>query len=171
MGLVIDAEDFTGFYKISQKCKNELNDFIDEFERDQLEDLLGCDLAQLFIDDLSFQKIPQSQRFTVIFNELCFEDECDQWKSQGIKKLLLGAIYYLFAGDVSVKVTDSGLVKPDVSTSKKANFFEKSGHIERRWNRSVVSYQAIQQYIKQNASTYPEYNGQVREGSFFGGAI
>ncbi len=149
----------TGKYTLAFDKLNlkDFNAYRDDTEQSKLDNLLGCDLAELFINDLDNSGVPQDPRFTVIFNKLCVEYCGKQYISQGIKKMLQGFVWH----EVSrYKEAASQQVGTKILISENA---ENAGFLSSRglhlYNLSINDYLTIQYYICQNIETYPEYNG------------
>jgi len=159
MGILIDTDDFVGKWNIAvdDYSEDRLNDYIDTFEKQYLVYLLGVDLFDLFQADLVAQ-VPQTARFISIFNEFFIDDGTCVFHSEGMKKMLLGMIYFQYVRDNDIKQTPSGTYK---NTSELANNFPSFNGVVQRWNQSIENYQTIQWYICDNPTIYTEYNGQL----------
>ena len=159
MGILIDTDDFVGKWNIAvdDYSEDRLNDYIDTFEKQYLVYLLGVELFDLFQADLVLQ-VPQTARFVSIFNEFFIDDGSCVFHSEGMKKMLLGMIYFQYVRDNDIKQTPSGTYK---NTSELANSFPSFNSVVQRWNQSIENYQTIQWYICDNPTIYPEYNGQL----------
>lgn len=155
MGLIIDTDDFTGRFHVAETSFSELSDWITGHEKKYLVQLLGVELFDLFKDNLNNQ-VPQSARFTSIFNPV-FADHDDEVKqNRGMKEMLLGFIRWEFLRDQKLKNTSSGTFVNESELSRAADRNE----IYRCYNDSVHDAQIIQWYIEENSEDYPEYNGQ-----------
>lgn len=159
MGILIDTDDFKGkwFIPTDDYSEDRLNDYIDTFEKKYLVYLLGKELFDEFQADLVAQ-VPQTARFVSIFNEFFIDDGSCVFHSEGMKKMLLGMVYFHYVRDNDVKQTPSGTFK---NTSELANSFTSFPQIVQRWNQSIDSWRNIQWYICDNPNDYPEYNGQL----------
>ena len=159
MGILIDTDDFVGKWVIPTDDYSEerLDDYINTFEKKFLVYLLGVELFDLFQADLVAQ-VPVTPIYQSIFNEFYIDDGSCVFHSEGMKKMLLGMVYFHYVRDNDIKQTPSGTYK---NTSELANSFPSFNQVVQRWNQSSDSYQAIQWYICDNDATYPEYNGQL----------
>lgn len=171
--IIITTDDFTGFHAISKTCRgvDALESYISDYEFKFLCRLLGDELAILFVDDL-VNMIPQSDRFLAIYNEFCkiIEDSCTCEKeiqdSFGMKSMMLGLIYYVFVSDQPYVNTITGTVSNDNSNSEVLNTTDLLQSVNKRWNRSAQSYEAIQTIILDDEDLYPEFNGIEIEVKF-----
>lgn len=160
--MFLSTTDFTGVYQISNGASSQdakIDEYITDNQEDFLIDLLGCDLYDLFIADL-VNDVPQTQRFIDIFDKFCIDDTVGtgkQKRSKGIKVMLKGFTYYNIVRDSDFFNTISGNVRNDMSNSSAVSGVEMG--INERYNIAVGSYWAIQWFICDNLTDYPEYNG------------
>ena len=168
MGLIIDSgEDFNyGKFLINDNdyTRQNLGEYIDQQELSILYALLGVELTNLFVADLDDESIPQSDRFLSIYDQFAYNRHNGSLVvSKGLKELLKGFIFFEFTRDQNSKnningnsqnIYDSG----DLVTAEKNGIYQK-------YNLSVDDYQAIQTYIHDNISIYPEYLGIKKEGT------
>ena len=157
MGILIKNTDFVGIYRISQNCFSDLDLYIEANEKEYIEDLLGSELASEFINNLSSMQ-PTSQKFIEIYDPFSEDDGICINRSEGMKKMLIGMIYFDYVRDVNFKVTTGGIKKNAVETSNDVGTNEHD--LWRRYNRAIKTYNAIQGYICERMATYPNYNGQ-----------
>lgn len=161
MGLLIDAEDFTGRWQIATDCysETELDAYINKYEDQYLTMLLGVALRDLFVADLTAQ-VPVTARFTDIFNPFNIDDDNCVRRSEGMKEMLLGLVYFHYVRDQRIKNTVSGNVQ---NQSELATMHNQSSGMVLRYNEAVDTYCEIQWYIDDNIGTYPEENMQFIE--------
>ena len=143
-------------------------------------DLLGCDLYDLFVADLDGNGVPQTARFTAIYDAFCIDIEgtsfnfkwsydyynyyCQnrQNKSRGILAMLRGFMFFEYTRDQpqlnsSIGTSTSKGVASDLKTPNQTA-------LKKQYNKSILDYWNIQFFICENESDYPEYNG-LRKGS------
>ena len=163
-GIFLQPSDFKGRFDIGQNgfSAEDLQLFIEYYEKDYLTDLLGCELFQLFIDDLD-SGIPQTTIYKVIYNALCVDNGCDIIKSEGMKDMLRAFIYFEFARKSDNQVTISGNTRSSSDNSTKPTQREVSLYLF--YNEGLNSYKNIQEYICENITDYPTYNGQPKEAA------
>lgn len=157
--------DYKGFYQITQNSHSvaELQTYIDDLEPERLRDLLGCTLFDLFTADL-VGGVPQAQRFKDIFDPFCDDDGNTtglQQRSQGIPVMLKGFVYYDYVKDSDFSNVITGNIKNEFSNSVTSSSVEYG--LRQRYNRAILSYEAIQWFIWDNLTDYPEYNGIAKE--------
>jgi hypothetical protein len=159
MGILIDADDFVGKWKIATDdySETELDDYITTFEKKFLVALLGVELYDLFAADLVAQ-VPQTAIYISIFNEFYIDDSSCVFHSEGMKKMLLGLIFFQYVRDQDIKNTVSGTVR---NQSELANQIPSFNSVVQRWNQSTDTFGVIQWYICDNSTSYPTYNGQL----------
>lgn len=168
MAAITSKNDFIGFYCIAQSEWTELPNFIDQFENSFLNDLLGCELADALRTDLTGDPLaPQNARFTAIWNAFCENDDCNEkYESFGIRDMLLGFIFDKYVPEQDIQNTSTGNRTNKNGNNEVLTESKSFGSIERRYNRAIESYKAIQWYICKNSSDYPEYKGVIKDYSF-----
>ena len=155
-----------------------LQTYLDDSEPEYLTDLLGCELYDLFVADLDGNNIPQSPRFTAIYDAFCFDIDTvcimepwyidyfpmyainNQNKSRGMLAMLRGFMFFEYTRDQPQVNSSIG-----TSTSKGvASDLIAPTHtvLVREYNKSLVDYWNIQYFIRQDTDTYPEYNGLIK---------
>lgn len=161
--MFLNTSDFIGFYKISGNSHTsaELLNYINDLEPTILRKLLGVELYDLFIADLDANNQPQSQRFIDIFNPFSYDYNSTIIESKGIKEMLKGFIYYEYVRDSDYFNVISGNVKNSFGNSEKARGVEYG--LNERYNKALLTFCNIQEFINQNDSVYPEFNGQMLE--------
>lgn len=165
MGLFVTINDFTGKFALStgMYANTNIQSYIDRYEDIYLTELLGVKLYDLFIADL-VNSLPVTAKYTKIFN--AFKEELDIRLiiSKGMKDMLVGFIYFEYMKDSITQTTPIGVVKQSTENSTPI-----SAHtpIYLRYNESVKSYRAIQDYIMQNLSTYPLFRGYTKQYSYW----
>lgn len=154
----------TGVYQLpfSHITKDDLSVFIEELEPIYLDDLLGCELAELFIADCN-NGVFTEPRFQVIYDQLCNESFCEYKRSLGIKIMLKGFIYFEYGRTLTNQLLMEGAQRS--ISENNTNVSQFSTRIIPNYNRSVDTYKAIQQYICDHKSDYPEFKGKDKNYS------
>jgi hypothetical protein len=161
MGEIINSDDFKGRFAIASNTLTQSynNDYIVYYEKEYLSILLGAELSQIFIDDL-ISGVPQDQRFKDIFDPFKIDEDCHQLlSSDGIKDMLLGFIYFEICRNIDIKRNVAGNVRNVSDNSSNVG----QGTLVNAYNLAQDTFVAIQQYICDNESVYPEFNGQKLE--------
>lgn len=161
---ILEPSDFTNnpTYNIalSKTAEKELPALIDQVERDNLQELLGCELHDLFIADLTVNtpQIPQTQIYIDIFNAFC-EDEthCGLQRSFGIRDMLMSIVYFEWHRYNATKSIAPGMVAINPENSSVVG--PNSYGAYQKYNRGVQSYNAIQWLVYDNTTDYPTFNG------------
>lgn len=162
---ILKTSDFTGFYDISQNkfTKNELEAYILMFEKQYLEEMLGCELAGLLIADLDpITNEPVTQRFIDIWNSFCddtFRCNCLFYSSAGIKDMLKGFIYFHYVNSQQQKNTIAGNVQAQAETATQLSGNNNQFNASLRYNQGVKTFKAIQSKVSIDSTTYPEFKG------------
>ena len=159
MGLLISKTDFTGKFALSQSITDNITAFITEYEAAYLRDLLGASLYTLFAADVN-NSTPQSTIYLSIYNAIA-EDSGDVLvKSRGMKKMLLGFIWWEYVRQSKYKHTGTGIVVDSHEVSREGDNSEM--FLYSMYNESIYDYKAIQWYICEHKSDYPTFNGQPK---------
>ncbi len=90
MSIVLNT-DFKGEYKVPNTCFDELDVFIEKYEKHYLLQLLGAELYGLFKADLTVidPQTPQTARFLSVFNEFDLDISACLFSSSGMRKMLV----------------------------------------------------------------------------------
>jgi len=169
---IVQTSDFsTGKYKlaVNRFSTADLTVFIQQREREYLVRLLGAELYALFIADLTgTPSVPQDARFTAIFEANQWDyDTNDPTISDGIKEMLKGIIFYHYVKDNNAYHTITGLVSNNNENSTPETKEKGMQYITQLYSNALETYSAIQRYISENSTTYPEFNGKVNRQSPF----
>ena len=167
----LQPDDFVG---IVEQSTNEFTDpkiqlYIDRFEPIYLTDLLGCDLYDLFVADLSPTpaeptSVPQDAIYLSIFDAFTDDDGNTnglQHRSEGMVEMLKFFVMFHYARDNQFDFAMTGATKNTFSNAEIADI-NGTNAID-NYNKGVETYQEIQWYICENLTDYPTYNGMAKE--------
>jgi hypothetical protein len=160
MGFIIQKSDFVGKYELAKSITDKIDLYIDMYEIQFLNDLLGVELASLLLADLDSYE-PQTQRFTDIFEEINFTHCGVNYHSKGIKNILLGFVWFEYVRDSIVAQSQNGAVNTTTETATPV-----SGNFSyERYNNSISWSETIQKYITLDLDVYPEFNGSIKKAT------
>jgi hypothetical protein len=163
MAKIIQITDFKDKYAITQNSfsTTSLQSFINNYELKYLYDLLGVTLGDLLYADITtpFAE-PDTLIYQTIFNSLNYDDSNIQIRSNGIKEMLLGFIYFEYTRTQNVQNTITGNVQAQNEVSQLVNY--GSTPIYFNYNEAVKTYRSIQIYINDNLTVYPTFNGLMK---------
>lgn len=157
-------------FKIGRFCiavnvhkENDLQSYIDTFEKIYLQDLLGCELYDLFIADLDASGMPQTPIYINIYQAFCIDYRgCgNKVRSEGMVQLLKEFIYFEYVRNQKVANSNGGNVVNINEASRETVSFETD--IYDAYNNGIKNYKAIQFYICENSTDYPTYNGERKD--------
>lgn len=156
---IVQTSDFVGEWIIPSNCFTKLPPYIEKYEEFYLVRLLGADLFDLFIADLTgpTPQVPQAQRFIDIFDPFNLDDSNNLRISEGIKQMLVEFIYFHFMRDKQYIKTNTGTVRTEGSISEQLGY--NGWNLVQSYNQGITNYFEIQWFIQDNSSTYPEENG------------
>jgi hypothetical protein len=161
MSIFIHPSDFTsGKYKlhVGTYTINDLQEYLDKYETRYLVELLGADLYNQFIADVTLGGgVPTEARFIKIFNPFTEDYSWTILISVGILEMLKGFMYYEYIKDQIVQMTPIGVVTPSGENSRNSNTLYTQ--IYTRYNDAARTYKTIQEYIRNNSGDYDEFNG------------
>lgn len=159
MSIIID-DSFKGEYDLPIDCFSQLSYYIDKYEKEYLLKLLGAELYDLFIADLTVTdpQVPQATRFLNIFNQFHIDEGNCLVTSDGIKQMLVQLVYFHILRDLEHKKTMTGVVQMVGANSVLSSY--NGYNLIEAYNRGVSNFKSIQWYICDNPTDYPEDNGQ-----------
>ena len=166
MSKIIRTTDFVGMYAISQNSNSTavLQSYIDKYETLYIYDLLGKELGDLFLADIGTPfNPPLTAKYLTIYNALSIDFVNMEARSNGIKEMLIGFIYFEYVRKNTVKNTLVGNVIAANEVSSQSDW--NNTNIYFNYNEAVRTYNSIQIYIEQNSGNYPEYNGNIKKYS------
>lgn len=164
---IITHLDFTGKYVVAKNGIQtpQITETIADNEMKFLSMVLGVELAKLYVADLDENGVLVSERFQAITDPFQVQESemlsCRNssiLSSVGIKRMLLGFIYFVIVNDKRTAPSFmGGNTKPVTENSEQIIDLKMFDY----HNEAVNSSRAIQEYIYQNRSEYPEYKGQL----------
>lgn len=157
MALDITAGDFGNKFEIHTNGVNlgKLASYIARYQESYLIDMLGVELYDLFIADIDLPSPnPIYVKLLEAFNE---QSDYKLLKSRGMQDMLLGFIYFEYLRDMKVQQTINTPVKVKGQNSDRASTLNMG--LFERYNESIGTYQAIQQYCMDNSADYPTFRG------------
>lgn len=159
MGILINKSDFVGDYALVKSNSDDINLFIEKYEKEILMQLLGSDLLVLFQADLDDQ-VPQDQIYLDIYNP--FIKEIGGWKveSAGMKDMCLNYVYFYYLRKLKIKASMSGpVVNENENSVQSSQMF-----LINAYNASIRTFKHIQYYIAYNKTeVYPTFAGVCKE--------
>ena len=166
--ILLTVDDFTGFFELAQSTANIplLQSYIDRYERDYIHRLLGVELGELYIADLTAPSAP----YTTLTNAFYEQDDCDViWSSLGMKDFLKAAVFYHYVFQEQVQHSQSGVTISLAETSHVVTPENAAAFARRRYNACCVTYptsdkkttaEAIQWKCEtDDPDSFPTYNG------------
>jgi hypothetical protein len=133
--------------------------YINKYEKQYLIKLMGVDLYNLFVADL-VAGIPTDPIYLALYNSFEYDKAtCGGIViSEGMIDMVKGFVYFQYLKDQTNQVWVSGSVAPVGENSDNVSTLNMM--IYTRYNDSIRSFKAIQQYICDNMTIYLDYNGK-----------
>lgn len=158
--VLISTSDFVGRYAVAANTIQlpMLQSFIDEIESKWLAELLGVDLKALFLADIGVGGVPSTPIYTAIYNEIVLQNP-NQFESysSGMKPMLMNAVYVAYNRRVAQVSTTQG-TKVNESTNSRSTG-TNNAHYANMYNVAVANFKVIRDYIEQNITDYPDFDG------------
>ena len=159
---ILSTSDFVGTFQLAVNQYNEdsFSTFFEKMERQYLVRLLGAELYGLFYADLSgTPSVPTNPIYTAIFNKMEF-DNGYIFISEGMKEMLKGFVFYEWVKENQLYDTIAGMVTNNIeNANSQAGTTVGAQYILNKFNEAMVTFEAIQEYIKLHISNYPDFNG------------
>ena len=158
MARFVNIGDFENKFELStgMYSNSKLQNYIDRYEDIYLVEMLGVELYNQFIADLNLQNYPNSNKFIKLFNAFNEQISFTLMISKGMKDMLVGFIYFEYLKDLVTQTTSVGVTKPQEQNSK---VITSHTTIYGRYNESIKTYNAIQEYILFNMTDYADFKG------------
>ena len=134
----------------------DLEEYINSVEKEYLPKLFGKELFDLFVAD--WTGVPTSNRFMKVFYPFTFQNDYEMIQSEGMEKMLMDFVYYLYLRD---DVTRSSTVGLERVIGENTESVTAIGHdITSRYNEGTDTFKTIQYLMSTFDSVdYPEYKG------------
>ena len=161
-GNMVEISDFIGsaFIQKGKYTTPRFDDIRDEWTNHQIYQLLGAVLGKLFIANLDANGVPEDARFKSIYNPFVLDENSRVLESRGIKYMIKHTVWFYYARDNNVNVELTG---NNADLAENAELSTDGFFLVKNFNKGVRTGRAIQEFIRDNLVTYPEYNGQVLE--------
>jgi hypothetical protein len=152
----LSTTDFVGKNSVSlnEFTESDLQSYIDRYETKLLVELFGKALYDLW--NGSTDAIYTTLTAPLIFqSENCCSGKV--YESKGIKEMLAGFIYWEYERDIYTQRTLNGSMKQTSENGEDSS--HAMSNLHGRYDEALETYNAIQAYIEENSSIYPEFNG------------
>ena len=162
MSKIVRTTDFVGKYSISQNSFGvaDLQAFIDKYEKKYITDLLGVTLGDLFYADIVTPfTAPSTQIYATLFNLISL-DEPNEVRSNGIKEMLVGFMYWEYIKSQPIFNTPTGNVIAQNEVSAPAHL--GATNLYENYNESNTTYRSIQIYVNDNIDLYLDFLGKMK---------
>ena len=162
MGLLLLEGDFSGKFELAKSNDDLIDEYIAEYEERTLIELLGKELFDLFKAEVTDQVVAAGI-YKTIYDPFVLQVNGYTVTSQGMKKMLLGLLYFQYVRDNRVKQTMNGAVEQQTEVAVNSD----NTFLYLRYNDGVDTYKAIQQYILSKLDVYPTFLGLYKMKASF----
>lgn len=156
---ILQTTDFTGFHKLAGSIENDtlLQSYIDKYEKSYINKVFGIALGKLIVADILANDgiVPLDPNYLKVWNS--FEEVGDddaQYVSEGMSEILKSCIFWHYIVETTTQHTQAGVTGPGIDTQARA---ASGRYAENRWNNMLSSWEAIQCFISENDTDYPDY--------------
>jgi hypothetical protein len=156
---ILQTIDFIGEYSVPQNAFSDLGIYIDKYEKIYLRKILGVELYDLFIADLTptTPQVPQTPIYETIFEPIAINLNGIEIVSAGLKDILTQFIYFHYMREHRYQKTMSGV---NSQASENGIDLGYNGfNLIDSYNYAVSNVNAVQCFINENLVDYPTYNG------------
>ena len=160
MGILITSSDFSSIIATDAYTSSEVDGAIDTYEQQLIYELLGVELAELFIANV-IDHAPTEERFVDIFESWFKEIDETLIKSIGMKQMLVWWVFFFYVREQS----QDNSIQGNVQNQGSINYDSKMSYatLVKNYNTAIQTFKAIQTFIESNLSIYPEYKGVCKE--------
>ena len=153
MGIIINKSDFIGEYALVKSNSDDINLFIEKYEKEILSQLMGSDLLVLFQANLVAQ-IPITQIYLDIYNAFVKKVNGYTVESTGLKDMCLAYVYFYYLRKLKVKASMNGAVVNETENATQSN----PTFLIPIYNRAIRTFKNIQYFIgADQADSYPAF--------------
>lgn len=161
MGVIIKIADFkvapNAINKNSYQ-ENDLDGFIDLFEKPYLVRILGLELAETYLADCDPNGVPVTPSLQALNNPLQVLYRQKYVSSNGIKSILKGFVRAEWLKELQKTQSPTGV---SVTRSENSNAIHESYF--HGYNEQIVQAMAVQIYCRNDRDTYPTFKGETLE--------
>lgn len=162
MAELITITDFNGdeFLQQDLNTSDWLDEIRTEYARPFVRQLLGAQLGNLFLtnwDAVGGDPALLDARFQTIWNAFQQDDGCDLIESKGMKFAIKSVLWFYYARQNNSITTTGGNRSQLSENSTPTN---DGIWMAKNYNSAIETGRAIQWYICENSTDYPEFNGQ-----------
>jgi hypothetical protein len=162
--IILSLSDFeSGKFELhsGMYTQNNIQEYINKYEKRYLIELLGADLCEDFLTDLvAGGGTPTQPRFIDIFDPISIDYGVELIVSDGLKEMLKGFIYYEYLKDQVSQVTAVGMTTPKGENSERVNTLLTQ--LYTRYNDAARSFKGVQSFIWTKRGDYTGFNGRQK---------
>jgi hypothetical protein len=163
--MIVTTNDFTGQWEIAKAFTGatKLSDRINDIEPKIMVELFGAEMYDEYTTAIGLAE--PLEKWTKLRDAFHFDGYTKAYVSQGIKTMLKCFVYasYNEKGN-SVPTTNGNINLKSEGGSKVVDNYETLYGV---YNQGIKTFQAIQEYIKENSEDYPNYKGKNKQTSWF----
>ena len=158
MGILITRADFVGDYSLVKSNSDDIDLFIEKYEKQILSQLLGSALLVLFQADLT-GKIPQTQIYKDLYDPFVKEINGCNYEFIGMKEMCLAYVFFYYNRKNRIKASMNGSVENVSENATQVHPTFLLGY----YNRSVRAYKMVQYLCVSSPEVYPTFAGIAKD--------
>lgn len=158
--MAVTTASFIDKYKLTLTDFNEteLTAYINRYSEITLIELFGKDLYDLYVTGIA----GADPIYEFLRDPFTVQLDCGTiLNSRGVDDILLGVIYFYWSRDIETQRSSNGSVQSKGENSEVVSQWK--ANLQSRWNESIGSYCAVQDYILDNLDVYPTFLGYTKD--------
>ena len=166
--MAVTVDSFVGRYQIPQPFNGDvtLQEYIDHYSNYYFNNLFGAELYQEYLTGIGTSDPIYTKLRDPFAEDIQLYDDIDErfcnqvLISEGVDKMLICLIYAHYQREDLPTPTAGGNITINPSGGELEN--DDRTNVFNIYNQGINTYQAIQQYIVENRTDYPNFKGEYR---------
>lgn len=164
--MITTPQVFEGKFAITRSFSeggNKIQEYIDYYEPYYMNNLFGAALCVLFLEGIEAEE----EKYVVLYDAFAYDSDTlrEPVTSEGVEVMLKCLIYaHYMREDLGVATSNGKVILKPEGGENASDAFDSSFAF---YNEGILTYQAIQQYMKDYREDYPEFKGTERQTSWY----
>ena len=171
--MAVTVDSFTGRFQIPQPFDGDvtLQDYIDQYTVVYMNGLFGAEMYQEYLTGIGTSDPLYTKLRDAFQEDSTYYDGADGFYtnklllSEGVDKMLICLIYAHYQREDLPTPTSAGNITINPSGGELEN--DSRTNVFSIYNEGIKTYRAIQSYIRDNSTDYPNFKGIIRGYSWF----
>ena len=164
--MILSPSAFTGKFALTKSFNeggSKIQEYIEYYEPYYLNRIFGATLYVLFLEGIDAEE----EIYTVLYEPFAYDSAIlrEPVTSEGIEIMLKCLVYAHYIREDLGVATSNGkvILKPEGGENMNDNF-DSTFPV---YNEGIFNYQAIQQFIRDNRTDYPEFKGVEMQSTWY----